>query len=73
MKALSRIRTLARPVDSPWLSPKEAAAYLGVGVDAIYEACATKGLRHSKLGHSTMRLRREWIDAWVNARARENP
>jgi excisionase family DNA binding protein len=53
-------------------SPKEAAAYLGVGVDAIYEACATKGLRHSKLGHSTMKLRREWIDAWVNARAREN-
>ena len=72
MKALPRIRTLVRPVDSPWLSPKEAAAYLGVGVDAIYEACATKGLRHSKLGHSTMKLRREWIDAWVNARAREN-
>jgi len=70
-KPAARVRTLVRPLDSPWLSPKEAAAYLGVGVDAIYEACSLKGLRHSKLGHSTIRLRRQWIDAWVESRARE--
>jgi excisionase family DNA binding protein len=56
--------------DSPWLSPKQAADYLGVSLDAIYDACATKGLRHSKLGHSTVRLRREWVDEWADSRAR---
>lgn len=70
-KSSARVRALPRPLDSPWLSPKEGAAYLGVGVDAIYEACATKGLRHSKLGHSTIRLRRQWLDNWVESRARE--
>jgi excisionase family DNA binding protein len=63
-----RHRTRRRPnPNSPWLSPKEAAAYLGVGVDMIYDACANKGLRHSKLGHTTVRLRREWLDAWAES------
>ena len=61
-----------RPLDATWLSPKDAAAYLGVSIDTIYDACAGKGLLHSKLGHSTIRLRREWIDAWAETRAREN-
>jgi excisionase family DNA binding protein len=52
------------------MSPKQAADYLGVSLDAIYDACATKGLRHSKLGHSTVRLRREWVDEWADSRAR---
>ena len=52
------------------MGPREAAAYLGVSVDTIYDACATKGLKHSKLGHATMRLRREWLDEWVERRAR---
>lgn len=54
---------------SPWISPKEAASYAGVGVDKIYEACQTGKLRHAKLGHSTIRLRREWVDAWIMERA----
>jgi len=52
------------------MAPREAAAYLGLSVDAIYDACALKGLKHSKLGHATMRLRREWLDEWVEANAR---
>lgn len=54
-----------------WMTPRQAAIYLGVGVDAIYEACAAGGLRHVKLGYRTIRLRREWIDRWAEGRARE--
>lgn len=54
-----------------WMTIKEAAAYLGVGVDTIYDACAAGGLKHVKLGHRTIRLRREWIDRWAEDRASE--
>ena len=68
MRPVLKMKT--RPADSPWLTPKEAADYLGVSVDTIYAACQTKGLRYTKLGHSTMRLRREWVDAWADSRSR---
>ena len=60
-----RVRRVPRPADAPWLSPKEAAAYLGIGIDSIYDACASRGLRHVKLGHSTIRIQRDWLDAWM--------
>lgn len=56
----------------PWITVKEAAQYLGVGVDTIYDACATRGLKHVKIGHSTIRLKVEWIDAWVEAQMPQN-
>jgi len=62
-------RKRPRPADAAWLSPKEAAAHLGLGVDAIYDACASRGLRSVKLGHSTIRIRREWLDDWMLAQA----
>jgi excisionase family DNA binding protein len=67
LKPFTRTREDVR--ESPWMTPKDAADYLGVGVDKIYEACAVKGLRHSKLGHKTIRIRRIWIDEWADARA----
>jgi excisionase family DNA binding protein len=54
---------------SYWLTPRQAAAYLGVGVDTIYEACAAADLKHVKLGYRTIRLRREWIDLWAEKHA----
>ena len=56
---------------SAWMTIQDAATYLGVGVDKIYEACAGGGLRHARFGHRTIRLRREWIDRWADSRARE--
>jgi len=56
----------------PWITVKEAAAYLHVGVDTIYEACAARGMKHSKIGHSTIRLRREWVDAWAETQTRQS-
>lgn len=58
-----------RPAATPWLSPREAAQRLGVSVKKIYAACAAEGLKHSKLGHSTIRLRLEWVDEWAEDRA----
>jgi excisionase family DNA binding protein len=54
-----------------WMTPRQAADYLGVGVDTIYDACAAGGLKHVKLGYRTIRVRREWIDRWTEVRARE--
>jgi excisionase family DNA binding protein len=55
--------------ESSWVTPRQAAAYLGVGVDTIYEACAAADLKHVKLGYRTIRLRREWIDIWAEKHA----
>lgn len=59
-----------RPSKSPWLTIPQAAAYLSVGADRIYKACATEGLKHVKFGHSTIRLKRQWLEAWAEAQVR---
>jgi excisionase family DNA binding protein len=57
-------------VGSPWITVKDAAQHLGVGVDTIYLACASRGLQHIKIGHSTIRLRLEWVDTWAESLSR---
>ena len=57
---------------SAWLTPQDAAQYLRVGIDIIYDGCAAGGLRHSKLGHRTIRIRREWVDLWAEEHAAEH-
>jgi excisionase family DNA binding protein len=69
-KAAAPRRRRTVPTSELWLSPKEAAQHLGVSVDLIYDACAKRGLKHSKLGHSTIRIRREKLDEWADALAR---
>ena len=66
MKAIAAATSVR---ESSWVTPREAAAYLGVGVDTIYEACAAADLKHVKLGYRTIRLRREWIDLWAEKHA----
>ena len=66
----------AKPRELPgeargWLTVREAAEYLRVGVDLIYDACAVGGLKHVKLGHRTIRLRREWVDTWADEKAKQ--
>jgi excisionase family DNA binding protein len=56
---------------STWMTPREAAVYIGVHVDTIYDACAAGGLKHVKLGRRTIRLRMEWIDRWAEEHARQ--
>ena len=54
-----------------WLTVRETAQYLRVGVDLIYDACAVGGLKHVKLGHRTIRLRRVWVDTWADEKAKQ--
>jgi excisionase family DNA binding protein len=54
-----------------WMTLRQAADYLGVGIDTIYDACAAGGLKHVKLGYRTIRVRREWIDRWAEERAKQ--
>jgi excisionase family DNA binding protein len=72
----ARVGSAIAPADNatartPWITPREAALYLGVHVETIYDACAAGGLKHSRLGRRTIRLKREWLDAWVNEHVRQ--
>jgi excisionase family DNA binding protein len=58
------------PKTAVWITPREAAEYLNVGVDIIYDGCAVRGLTDVCLGHRRIRLRREWLDAWAEAHTR---
>ena len=53
------------------VSVVEAAAYSGLSRDTIYTACERRELRHARVGgRRTIRLKAEWIDAWLEGHAR---
>ncbi len=54
-----------------WLNVGEGAEYAGVSRDTIYPACERKELRHARVsGRRSIRLKPEWIDAWLERHAR---
>jgi excisionase family DNA binding protein len=56
---------------SPWQTVAQAAGYAGVSRDTIYDACARGELRHTTVsGRRAIRLKPEWIDAWLEHYAR---
>ena len=56
-----------------WLSPLEAAEFVSLHVDTIYDACATGGLKHSRLTRrGKIRIKVEWLDEWMESHARKN-
>ncbi len=55
---------------TPWLTVAEAAAYLSVNQDFIYDACATGGLRYKRLaGRRSIRTQAKWLDDWMHSGA----
>lgn len=52
-----------------WLTPAQAAAYLGGAfkAQAIQIACRTGRLRHVRPGGHRILTTREWVDAWCLA------
>jgi len=57
---------------SPWLKVNESAVYAGVSRDTIYTACERAELKHARVGgRRAIRLRAEWIDAWIEQHARD--
>lgn len=61
--AVPRSQDDARPA---WMRVSEAANYAGLSSDTIYTACERGELRHVRVGgRRTIRLRAQWIDAWL--------
>jgi excisionase family DNA binding protein len=49
-----------------WLTVADAADYAGVSRDTIYTACERREIRQARIaGRRAIRLRAEWIDAWL--------
>ena len=54
-----------------WLTVTEAAAHAGVSRDTIYTACERSEIRHVRIGgRRSIRLKAEWIDAWLERHTR---
>ena len=52
--------------DSPWLTIREAAPYAKCGVKVLYRAISSGQLKAVRLGgRRELRLRREWLDGWL--------
>jgi excisionase family DNA binding protein len=52
--------------DSQYLTVAEAAKRIGVSNEFIYDACAIKGLKHTRLGgRRNIRIRTDWLDEWM--------
>jgi excisionase family DNA binding protein len=55
-----------------WFTVAEAAQYAGVSRDTIYTACERRKLRHAHVdGRRAIRVRPQWIDAWLERHAPE--
>lgn len=53
-----------------WLNVAEAAEYAGLSRDTIYTACERREIHHARVGgRRAIRLKREWIDAWLERHA----
>jgi excisionase family DNA binding protein len=53
-----------------WLNVAEGAEYAGVCRDLIYDACAARRMHHIRVGgRRAIRLKREWIDGWLERHA----
>jgi excisionase family DNA binding protein len=49
-----------------WLTVGQSAEHAGVSKDTVYTACERGQLRHVRIGgRRSIRLRAEWIDAWL--------
>jgi excisionase family DNA binding protein len=54
-----------------WFTVSQGAEYAGVSRDTIYTACERDELRHARIGgRRSIRLKSEWIDAWLEQHAR---
>ncbi len=53
-----------------WMNVAESADYAGVCRDLIYDACAARRIHHIRVGgRRAIRLKREWIDEWLERHA----
>lgn len=62
--------TPAQDASSPWLDAGQGAAYARVSRKLLYRAVRTGRLRAARVGgRRQVRLRREWLDAFIEEHA----
>ena len=49
------------------LNSKDAARYLGVSDKTIRNLCKAKKLTHELLGNRNIRIKKEWLDAYLDS------
>ena len=58
--------------ESRWWSARRAAAYIGAGPKEIYKAVRSGKLKAVRLNErGDIRTTREWVDAWMEQKQRE--
>lgn len=50
-----------------YLNSKEAAQYLGVSDKTVRNLCKAKKLTHELLGNRNIRIKKEWLDAYLDS------
>ena len=56
--------------ENTWLTPKEAAQRARCGVKTIYREAKAGRLRAARIaGRRELRMKREWVDAWLERTA----
>jgi len=56
--------------ETPWLTAREAAAYLRIGLDTFFRECRLRRIRHARVGgRRAIRCRREWLDEFLERSA----
>lgn len=50
-----------------YLNSKDAASYLGVSDKTVRNLCKAKKLTHELLGNRNIRIKKEWLDAYLDS------
>lgn len=56
-----------KQTDRAYLNSKEAAQYLGVSDRTIRNLCKARKLTHELLGNRNIRIKKEWLDAYLDS------
>jgi excisionase family DNA binding protein len=66
------MRSIGDQAPSVWLTPADVAEILGISVALVYRACHLQGLKHLRMDdkpRGVIRVRRDWLDQWLQGRA----
>ncbi len=53
--------------DTEYLNTKDAAHYLGVSDRTVRNLCKTRKLTHELLGNRNIRIKKEWLNAYLDS------
>lgn len=54
----------------PWLTYEQAAQIVGVHKNTLRAAVRRGDLQVSRISHTIVRMRRSWLDAWIDTQSR---